>query len=82
LQKLDLQQEIKSKCNQGLIQQRFQNELARATGQNQATQNLANNLQQQAAAAQQGQQAMVGGILGLGGTLGAAAIKGPDKIIG
>ena len=69
-------------ANKGLIPQQFQMQMARATGQNQASQNLAEQYMGQAQAAQQGQQAMVGGILGLGGTLGAAAIKGPDKIIG
>ena len=60
--------------NKGLIQQQFQNQMAKATGQNQATQNLANQYMSQAQAAQQGQQAMTGGLLNLGGTLGAAAI--------
>lgn len=61
--------------NVGLQQQRFQNELARATGVTGAQTAMAGNLQQQAGAAQGAQQAMTGGLLNLGGTLGAAAIK-------
>jgi hypothetical protein len=61
-------------ANKGLMQQRFQNELAKATGQGAATQNLANQYMGQAQAAQQGQQAMTGSLFNLGGTLGAAAL--------
>ena len=60
--------------NRGLIQQKFQNELSKATGVIGAQSNLAQQMQQQAAAAQQAQQAMTGGLLNLGGTLGAAAL--------
>lgn len=60
--------------NQGLIQQRFQNELARATGVTGAQSNLANIYGQQAAAAQQAQQAQTTGLLQAGATLGAAAL--------
>jgi hypothetical protein len=60
--------------NKGLLQQRFQNELAKASGQGQATSNLAGQYMSQAQAAQQGQQALVGGLLQAGGTLGAAAL--------
>jgi hypothetical protein len=63
--------------NKELIPQQFQMRMARATAQNQATQNLAGNLQQQAAAAQQGQQAMIGGIGALAGTALGAYFGGP-----
>jgi hypothetical protein len=62
--------------NKGLIQQQFQNQMARVTGVTGAQSNLANIYGQQAAAAQQAQQAQTGALLNLGGTLGAAAIKG------
>jgi len=62
--------------NKGLIQQQFQNQVAKATGVSGAQSNLANLYGQQAAAAQQAQQAQTGALLNLGGTLGAAAIKG------
>lgn len=61
--------------NKGLIQQQFQNEMAKATGVSGGQTALANLYGQQAAAAQGAQQAMTGGLLNLGGTLGAAAIK-------
>jgi hypothetical protein len=61
--------------NKGLIQQQFQNEMARATGVTGQQSNLANLYGQQAASAQQAQQAQTGALLNLGGTLGAAAIK-------
>lgn len=61
--------------NTGLIQQQFQNEIARAGGINAATQNLAGLYSSQAQAAQQAQQAGTGAVLNLAGTLGAAAIK-------
>jgi hypothetical protein len=61
--------------NKGLIQQQFQNEMAKATGVTGQQSQMATNLQQQAAAAQQAQQAQTGALLNLGGTLGAAALK-------
>lgn len=63
--------------NQGLIQQRFQNEMARATGVTGAQTQLAGMYGQQAAAAQQAQQAQTGAILGAAGTIGGAMIAGP-----
>jgi len=60
--------------NTGLIQQQFQNEMARATGITGQQSNLANLYGQQAASAQQAQQAQTGALLNLGGTLGAAAL--------
>jgi hypothetical protein len=60
--------------NKGLIQQQFQNEMARATGVTGQQSNLANLYGQQAASAQQAQQAQTGALLNLGGTLGAAAL--------
>jgi hypothetical protein len=57
--------------NRGLIQQRFQNEMARATGVSGAQSNLANMYAQQAGASAQGQAtqnaAILGGITGLAG---------------
>lgn len=61
--------------NKGLIQQQFQNQMAKATGQNQATQNLTNQYMGQAQAAQQAQQAQTGALLGAAGTIGAAALR-------
>jgi len=61
--------------NKALIQQQFQNEMAKATGVTGSQTNLANLYGQQAAAAQQAQQAQTGAILGAAGTLGAAALK-------
>lgn len=58
--------------NAGLIQQHFQNELARAGGVTTAQGNLAGQLAEQAGAAQQAQQAGTGSLLNLAGTLGAA----------
>lgn len=63
--------------NQALIQQRFQNEMARATGVTGAQTNLANLYGQQAGAAQQAQQAQTGAILTAAGTIGGAMIGGP-----
>ena len=57
------------------MQQRFQNELAKATGQGAATQNLANQYMGQAQAAQQAQQAMTNALIGGGATVGAAFFK-------
>jgi hypothetical protein len=54
--------------NKGLIQQKFQNELSRATGVSGAQTNLANLYGQQAGAAQQAQQAQTGAMLNLAGT--------------
>jgi hypothetical protein len=62
--------------NKALLQQKFQNELAKAGGQGQASQNMANLYAQQAAAAQQAQQALVGGLFKAGGTA-AGAYFGP-----
>ena len=57
--------------NKGLIQQRFQNEMARATGVTGAQTNLANMYAQQGAASAQGQAtqnaAILGGVTGLAG---------------
>jgi hypothetical protein len=61
--------------NKGLIQQQFQNEIAKAGGVTGAQTNLANIYGQQAGAAQQAQQAGTGALLNVAGTLGAAAIK-------
>ena len=61
--------------NKGLIQQQFQNEVAKAGGVTGAQSNLANLYGQQAAAAQQAQQAQTGAIIGAAGTLGGAYIK-------
>lgn len=63
--------------NKGLIQQQFQNEMAKATGVTGGQTALANLYGQQAAAAQQAQQAQTGAIIGAAGTLGAAALKPP-----
>jgi len=68
------QQEI---YNQGLRQQQFQNQFQKAGGVNQASGSLAGNLQAQAAAAQQAQQAQTGAILNLAGTVGGAVLGGP-----
>lgn len=61
--------------NKGLIQQNFQNQVQRAGGVAQQQSQMASNLQQQAAGAQQAQQAQTGAILNLAGTLGAGAMK-------
>jgi hypothetical protein len=62
-------------ANKGLTQQQFQNKIQKAGGVAQQQANMAGNLQQQAAGAQQAQQAQTGALLNLGGTLGAAALK-------
>ena len=62
-------------ANKGLIQQQFQNKIQKAGGVAQQQGNMAGNLQQQAAGAQQAQQAQTGAILNLAGTLGAGAMK-------
>jgi hypothetical protein len=63
--------------NKALLQQKFQNELAKAGGQGQASQNMANLYAQQAAAAQQAQQALVGGVLKAGAIGAGYALGGP-----
>jgi len=65
--------------NKGLIQQQFQNEMAKATGVTGGQTALANLYGQQAAAAQQAQQAMTGSLIGAAGTIGAAALKSDKK---
>ena len=60
--------------NKALIQQKFQNELAKATGVTGAQAGMAGTLQQQAGAAQQAQQGMTSGLIGAGATIGAAAL--------
>lgn len=69
---IENQQEI---ANKALQQQQFQNKIQKAGGVAQQQAAQAGNLQQQAAGAQQAQQAMTSGIMNLGGTLGAAALK-------
>lgn len=61
--------------NKGLQQQQFQNQLSKATGTAQQTGNLAGNLQSQAGAAQQAQQALTGSLITAGTSLGSAAMK-------
>lgn len=68
------QQEI---ANKGLIQQKFQNEIQRAGGINASYGNLANSLQQQAAAKAQGAAAQTQGLLALGGAAIGAGFGGP-----
>lgn len=67
--------------NKGLIQQQFQNEIAKATGVTGQQSQMAGNLQQQAAAAQQAQQAQTGAILGAAGTVAGAAFGGPSGAV-
>lgn len=62
--------------NKGLIQQQFQNQMAKATGITGQQATLAGNLQQQAAAAQQAQQAQTGALLTVAGTGVGAAFGG------
>jgi hypothetical protein len=71
------QQEI---YNKGLQQQQFQNQVQKTGGVAQQQAAMAANLQAQGAAAQQAQQAQTSAILGLGGTLGAAAIGAGGKV--
>jgi hypothetical protein len=59
--------------NKGLLQQQFQNQMAKATGVSGAQTSMADNLQKQAAAAQQAQQAQTEAIIKAGATVGAAA---------
>lgn len=63
--------------NKGLQQQQFQNQMAKATGVTGQQAALAGNLQAQAGAAQQAQQAQTGALIGLAGTVGGAALGGP-----
>lgn len=63
--------------NKGLIQQQFQNEMAKASGVVGQQSNLAQQYGQQATAAQQAQQAMTSGLLQLAGTVGGAMVGGP-----
>lgn len=67
--------------NKGLIQQQFQNEMAKATGVTGGQTALANLYGQQAAAAQQAQQAQTGAILGAAGTVAGAAFGGPSGAV-
>jgi hypothetical protein len=62
--------------NKGLIQQKFQNEMSKATGVTGANSNLAGNLQNQASAAQQAQQAQTSAILNAGTSIASAGLKG------
>ena len=64
-------------ANKGLLQQQFQNQMAKVTGVTGAQSNLAQQMQQQAAAAQQAKQAQTGAMLNLAGTVAGAAIGGP-----
>jgi hypothetical protein len=64
--------------NKGLLQQNFQNQMAKATGQNSATGNLAASMAQQGAAKAQGAANAASGLVGIGLSvanpfLGAAA---------
>jgi len=68
------QQEI---YNKGLLQQEFQNKMAKVGGITGQQTNLANQYTAQGSAAQQAQQAQTGALLNLAGTLGGAAIGGP-----
>lgn len=70
--------------NKGLIQQNFQNQMAKATGQNAATGNLAASLAQQGQAKAQGAANQVSGLIGAGLAvanpfLGAAAANMMNK---
>lgn len=62
--------------NKGLIQQKFQNDMSKATGQVGATQNLANMYSQQGQAAAQGQANMTSGLINAGIGIGTAAMTG------
>jgi hypothetical protein len=63
--------------NKALIQQQFQNQMAKATGVTGAQSALAQQMQAQAGAAQQAQQAQTGALVGLAGTVGGAIVGGP-----
>jgi len=62
--------------NKGLYQQQFQNKMAKAGAQNQATGNLANMYAQQAGAQAQADASTMGSIAGLG----AAALMAPSDV--
>jgi hypothetical protein len=62
-------------ANKGLVQQNFQNKIQKAGGVAQQQGQMASNLQAQAGAAQQAQQAQTSGLLNLAGTLGAAGMS-------
>lgn len=68
--------------NKGLVQQQFQNNLAKASGAAQQTQNLAGMYANQGQAAAQGQANMMGGLLGTGAQLGAAYLSRPASTAG
>lgn len=68
------QQEI---YNKQLLQQKFQNDLSKATGVAGQQNNLANMYAQQGANAAQGQSQMTGSLIGLAGTIGGAMVGGP-----
>lgn len=63
--------------NKALLQQQFQNQMAKATGVIGQQTNLANLYGQQAASAQQAQQAMTSGLFQLAGTAAGAMVGGP-----
>lgn len=58
--------------NSGLIQQKFQNDMSKATGVAGQQNNLANTYSQQGTAAANGQSQMMGSLIGAGASLGAA----------
>jgi hypothetical protein len=62
--------------NKGLLQQQFQNQMAKATGVTGAQTQMAGTLQQQAAAAQQAQQAQTGALFTIAGAGAGAALGG------
>lgn len=68
--------------NKGLIQQKFQNQLSKATGTAGATQNLANMYAGQGQAAAQGQAQMMGSLLNTGATMGAAYMQNKPTATG
>ena len=63
--------------NKALLQQQFQNQMAKATGVTGQQTQLANLYGQQATAAQQGEQAMTGALVGAAGTAAGAYFGGP-----
>ena len=67
--------------NRGLERQRFQDEMAKVTGVNQASQNMANMKSQQAANVAAGNQATMGSLFGLGGAAigNWGSLMGRDK---
>lgn len=66
-------------ANKGLIPEQFRMEMAKVTGVSGAQTSMADNLQKQAAAAQQAKQAQTGAMLNLAGTVGAAGIGAYGK---